>query len=129
MERSVLNLDTPRLKAHAIDAVRRRCDEMAAVLAGLDHEAVAGAIEAVVRVRADGGTIFTCGNGGSAGTASHLALDLQKAARGAQRTTRSLCLSDSIGLVTAWANDADFERVFAEQLSVLANAGDALTVI
>src|SRR5690348_18098007 len=112
MTQSAVRLDTPFTNVQAIDSVRRWCDEMSAVLAALDHESIAGAVEALVRVRADGGTIFTCGNGGSAGTASHLALDLQKAARGAQRTTRSLCLSDSIGLVTAWANDADFERVF-----------------
>jgi len=129
MGRSALRVEESLVNVQAIDAVRRRCDEMAAVLAALDHEAIAGAIEALVRVRSDGGTIFTCGNGGSAGTASHLALDLQKAARGTQNTTRALCLSDNVGLLTAWANDADFETVFAQQLAVLARPGDALLVI
>src|SRR5438552_8832115 len=115
MSRSALRVETPFLNVGAIDAVRRRCDEMASVLAALDHKAIACAIEALVRVRSDGATIFTCGNGGSAGTASHLALDLQKAARGIHSTTRALCLSDNVGLLTAWANDADFETVFAEQ--------------
>lgn len=111
------------------DRVRRWCGEMAAALERLDHSEVARAVDALAAVRAAGGTIFTCGNGGSAGTASHLALDLQKAARGPGGGTRAICLSDSMGLVTAWANDADFERVFAEQLAVLARPGDALLVI
>src|SRR5438477_13190299 len=108
MTRSAVRVETSFVNVQAIDAVRRRCDELAAVLAALDHEAIARAIEALVRVRGDGGTIFTCGNGGSAGTASHLALDIQKAARGARSTTRAICLSDSVGLLTAWANDTDF---------------------
>ena len=129
MPRSAVRAEPTFLNVQAIHAVRRRCDEMASVLAALDHDSIASAIEALVRVRADGGTIFTCGNGGSAGTASHLALDLQKTSRGTQSTTRALCLSDSVGLLTAWANDTDFAMVFAEQLAVLAKPGDALAVI
>ena len=109
--------------------VRGWSDEMTALMKALDHDAIASAIDTLISVRRSGGTIFTCGNGGSAGTASHLALDLQKAARGPNGGTRALCLSDSMGLVTAWANDASFDRVFAEQLAVLGKRGDALLVI
>lgn len=100
------------------------------VVAAIDADSMAKASAALVGARRRGGTIFTAGNGGSAATASHLALDLQKAARAnGGRGTRALCLSDSMGLVTAWGNDASYDRVFAEQLDVLANAGDALVVI
>ena len=122
-------LDRAVVSQTTLDLVQRRCGEMATVLAAIDFQATAHAIEALVRVRANGGTIFTAGNGGSAGTASHLALDLQKAARGSGVVTRAICLSDSVGLLTAWANDVDFEMVFAEQLSVLAGPGDALAVL
>lgn len=103
--------------------------EASVVLNGLDQGEIVRATEALIRVQRAEGTIFTCGNGGSASTASHLALDLQKAARGSRRKTRALCLSDSIGLITAWANDSDFAQVFVEQLDVFAKAGDALVVI
>jgi len=74
--------------------------------------------------------IFIAGNGGSAATASHLALDLQKAGRGpGGRAARAVSLADNLGLVTAWANDVSFDRVFAEQLEALARPGDALVVI
>jgi len=97
-------------------------------VASLDADAIARAIAALVQVRERGGTVFTAGNGGSALTASHLALDLQKAARPDGRGTRAVALSDSVGLITAWANDVDYDRVFAEQLLVLAEPGDGLVV-
>lgn len=115
--------------ASLAEQVRGWSGEMTAVMQSLDHDAIASAVDTLISVRRSGGTIFTCGNGGSAGTASHLALDLQKAARGPSGGTRALCLSDSMGLITAWANDASFDRVFSEQLSVLGKRGDALLVI
>ncbi len=100
------------------------------VVAAIDADGLARASGALVETRRRGGTIFTAGNGGSAATASHLALDLQKAGRApGGRGTRALSLSDSMGLVTAWGNDTSYDRVFAEQLEVLANPGDALVVI
>jgi len=98
------------------------------VIASVDAPHVAAAVRALIEVRAAGGTIFVAGNGGSASTASHFALDLQKWARTDGRGTRAISLSDSIGLITAWANDADFDRVFAEQLTTLAAPGDAFVV-
>jgi len=102
--------------------------EASRVLGNIEIEPLARAITTLAEARARGGTIFTAGNGGSAATASHLALDLQKAVRPDGRGTRAVALSDSVGLITAWANDASFERVFAEQLAVLARPGDALVV-
>lgn len=111
-------------------AIGRWLDEAAEVVRSVDAGALARAVAALAQVRAGGGVIYTAGNGGSASTASHLALDLQKAARSPGGSgTRAVCLSDSLGLVTAWANDTGFERVFAEQLEVLGRPGDGLVVI
>lgn len=108
--------------------VRTWLAEAVRVIGGLDDGEVRAAVQALEAVRAGGGTIFTAGNGGSASTASHLALDLQKWARSNGKGTRAIALSDSIGLITAWANDEDFDRVFAAQLATLGAAGDALVV-
>jgi len=102
--------------------------EAARVIASVDPVEVAAAVQALADVQAARGTIFTAGNGGSASTASHFALDLQKWARRDGRGMRAISLSDSIGLITAWANDTDFERVFSEQLATLGAPGDALVV-
>lgn len=104
--------------------------DAAAVVGAIDPEQVARAAELLIDARRRGATIFVAGNGGSAATASHLALDLQKAGRApGGRGTAALCIADSVGLVTAWGNDTSFDRVFAEQLEVLARPGDALVVI
>lgn len=110
------------------DRIRRWMEDCSAAVQAIDCDAVARAVGAIRDVRAAGKTIFVAGNGGSAFTASHLALDLQKAVRPDGRGTRAIALSDSVGLITAWANDVAFDRVFAEQLSVLAGHGDALVI-
>ncbi len=109
--------------------VRAWLAEAASVITRIDANAVAAAVSALAAVREAGGMIFIAGNGGSASTASHMALDLQKAARPDGRGTRAIAICDNVGLVTAWGNDASFERVFAEQIAALAQPGDALVVI
>jgi D-sedoheptulose 7-phosphate isomerase len=104
--------------------------ESVGAISGIDATSVAAAADLLLTTRRAGGTIFTAGNGGSASTASHLALDLQKAGRATGgKGTAALSLADSMGLVTAWGNDTAFDRVFAEQLEVLGKPGDALVVI
>jgi D-sedoheptulose 7-phosphate isomerase len=112
-----------------VDAIRAWLDDAAACIRGVDAREVEAAVGALRQVRARGRTVFTVGNGGSASTASHFALDLQKAARPDGRGTRAIALSDNMGLVTAWGNDAAFDRVFAEQLLVLGEPGDVLVLI
>ena len=74
--------------------------------------------------------VYILGNGGSASTASHFACDLSKATivEGKARL-RVTSLNDNVALLTAWANDASYERVFAEQLSNLLSAGDVVIAI
>jgi D-sedoheptulose 7-phosphate isomerase len=104
--------------------------EAAQVIAAIEADAVGRAAAVLIDAWKRDATIFVAGNGGSAASASHLALDLQKAGRSpGGRAPRAISLADNPGLVTAWANDVGFDRVFAEQLEVLARPGDALVVI
>lgn len=103
---------------------------------------VARAIESVPRSHLDraatllydcyrrSGTIFVLGNGGSAATASHFVCDLAKGTRQAgQPPFRVIGLSDNMPLITAWANDVSYERVFAEQLAGLVRPLDVVVLI
>lgn len=96
----------------------------------LDLAAVGALAEAIADARDRGATVFICGNGGSASTASHFATDLQKntIAPGRPRI-RALSLTDNGSLITAWANDADYSRVFAEQVLTFGRPGDLLVAI
>jgi len=76
--------------------------------------------------------IFLFGNGGSAALASHFACDLAKGvtmgSNGAKRF-RAIALTDSVPIMTAWANDSHYEDIFAEQLKNLIEPRDVAFAI
>jgi len=72
-----------------------------------------------------GKKIFTCGNGGSAHTASHFITDWNKMIYLATgRKFRGISLCDNIGVITAFSNDISYEEVFCGQLKALMDEGD-----
>src|SRR5437879_4288444 len=75
----------------------------------------------------NGRRIFLMGNGGSAATASHFALDLAKNTikLGAPRL-KTISLTDNVPLITAWSNDTSYEHVFEEQLANMIEPGDVV---
>jgi len=74
-----------------------------------------------------GHRIFIMGNGGSAATASHFALDLAKNTimPGVPRL-KAISLTDHVPLITAWSNDTAYEHIFAEQLANMIEPGDVV---
>ena len=86
-------------------------------------------LEAILRLLEDayrnGHRIFIMGNGGSAATSSHFALDLAKNTimPGSPRL-KVISLTDHVPLITAWSNDTAYEHVFAEQLANMIEPGD-----
>src|SRR4051794_20933124 len=82
-------------------------------MAGLDRDKIESVVAEFERAYREGRRLFTCGNGGSASTASHLVCDFQKALIAPNgHAFKAVALSDSLPLITAWANDADYSRVF-----------------
>ncbi len=95
---------------------------LAQVLQRLPHEQVDQICDLLFIAHQEGRRIFLFGNGGSAALASHLACDLGKGTTGRlmhARRFRAVALTDSIPMITAWANDASYEDIFAEQLKNL----------
>jgi D-sedoheptulose 7-phosphate isomerase len=96
----------------------------------LQADRVAQIADRLWAVAKSGGQILIAGNGGSAATASHMALDVGKSTLGrdprrAEVRIRTIALNDPGPVITAWANDHGYERVFAEQIVTLARPGDA----
>ena len=118
----------------AVSLYRQYVDNLKAALDAIpmqDLEAATTMIESAWRA---GRTIFVCGNGGSAATASHFACDLSKTTLGKlsplpARRIRCVALTDSMPLMTAWGNDSSYDLVFSEQLRNLAREGDLLIAI
>jgi D-sedoheptulose 7-phosphate isomerase len=100
------------------------------VLAELDLDAVAAATAVLLDAYENGHTVFICGNGGSASTASHMAADLGKntVAAGKPRL-RVLSLNDNMAWFSALANDLGYENVFVEQMGNLLQPRDVLIVL
>jgi D-sedoheptulose 7-phosphate isomerase len=96
----------------------------------LDLEKVGQAIETLRRARQEGRSIFVCGNGGSASTASHFVADMVKGASyGRQSRFRIMALTDSLPTLTAYSNDVSYECVFVEQLKNFAAPEDVVLAV
>jgi D-sedoheptulose 7-phosphate isomerase len=75
-----------------------------------------------------GGTLFFCGNGGSAADAQHLATEYVVRYMKHRRAYPAVALTTDTSLLTAAGNDLGFEEIFARQVEALAKSGDLLVI-
>jgi D-sedoheptulose 7-phosphate isomerase len=73
-----------------------------------------------------GGTLFLCGNGGSAAQAQHIAAEFTGRFKLERRGLRAVSLTTDTSALTAIGNDYGFENVFARQIEALGLPGDVL---
>ncbi|MDZ4788134.1 MAG: SIS domain-containing protein [Blastochloris sp.] len=73
-----------------------------------------------------GRTLFSCGNGGSATDALHIAEELVGRYRGDRVALPAVCLNADVSAMTCIANDWSFERIYSRQLEALGRPGDVL---
>ncbi|BDC50313.1 phosphoheptose isomerase [Bryobacterales bacterium F-183] len=105
-------------------------DKLVGTLKNLDLTKVDQAIDILRDARDNGRTVFTCGNGGSASTASHFACDIVKGASfQREKRFRIMALTDNLAALTAYSNDVSYECVFVEQLKNFAKPGDVVLAI
>lgn len=98
--------------------------------ASIDPNSLAEAAILLARVYAGDGTVYTCGNGGSAAIANHLVCDHCKGVRtNTNLTPRIVSLSSTIEIITAIGNDISYDEVFVYQLRCHARPGDVLITI
>jgi len=96
----------------------------------LDPEIFQRGIDMIKATFESGKKIITCGNGGSASTASHYITDWNKMVYLATgKKFRGVSLCDNVGLITAYGNDLSYADVFAGQLNALMDEGDLLVAI
>ena len=95
-------------------------------------EEIGPSLETALRMVRDtvkrGGTLFFCGNGGSAADAQHLATEYVVRYMRNRRAYPAIALTTDTSLLTAAANDLGFDEVFARQVEALAKPGDLLVV-
>ena len=82
-----------------------------------DKQAAAEVLGAILRAYEAEGTIYVCGNGGSASTASHMANDFNKGiSEYVQKKFRFYSLTDNVATMLSIANDISYDEMFRFQL-------------
>ena len=94
------------------------------------HENLSLAVESLISTYASGNMVYVCGNGGSAAISNHLVCDHLKGIKATTAVSpRVTSLSSNIEIITAIANDIDYNDIFVFQLESLAQRGDLLITI
>ncbi len=96
-------------------------------------EAEAGKVvrmaETIAKALQNGNVVFTCGNGGSAADAQHIAGELVGRFRQKVRGYKASALTTNSSIVTALANDFSFDEIFSRQIESRGQAGDVLLAL
>lgn len=75
------------------------------------------------------GTIFWCGNGGSAADSQHFAAELIGRFKKNRIPLKSIALTTDTSILTCISNDMHFDDIFSRQIQALGNKGDLLVAI
>jgi D-sedoheptulose 7-phosphate isomerase len=106
-------------------AIKEYYEREIKVIQKLDLDELSKAMNAIYNTYKNGGTIYVCGNGGSASTASHMQNDFNK---GISEYTdlkfNFYCLNDNVSTMMAVANDIGYEEIFRFQLKNKITAKD-----
>lgn len=92
---------------------------------GADIELAAAMISATIK---RGGTLFFCGNGGSAADAQHMATEYVVRYMRNRKAYPAVALTTDTSLITATGNDFGFDHIFSRQVEALCRPGDLLII-
>lgn len=99
------------------EAIQEYYNREIAVIQRLNLDDISEAMDAIYETYKKGGTIYVCGNGGSAATASHMQNDFNKGiSEYVENKFNFYCLNDNVPTMMAIANDIGYEEVFVFQI-------------
>jgi D-sedoheptulose 7-phosphate isomerase len=111
----------------------RQIRQIQGLLSELANEAFAQRLEQAVQIchqaLANQRPLLVCGNGGSAADAQHIAGELVGQFLRARRALNVRALTTDSSILTAWANDVDYETVFSRQVEAYGCTGGVLLAI
>lgn len=109
--------------------IREALETHKKMVAAFEREAVdvlIAASEAIVEAFKTGGTLYICGNGGSAADAQHIAGEMVGRFRTERRALPAVALSTDTSVLTCIANDYAYDEVFARQAEAHLKPADVL---
>ena len=112
-------------------SIKKYFRELNELVPQLPYGAIAGIAAAFLDAFTEQRTVYVFGNGGSAASASHMMCDMNKGVSGlaAGQRPRVMALTDNVSLISAWANDFGYERIFSEQLKTFVKPRDVAFAI
>ncbi len=114
-------MDLQAIFKEHLEVIRALMEQQAGEIEQLGHKAAE-----VIR---SGGTIFFCGNGGSAADSQHLAAELVGRYERERSALPAIALTVDTSTLTSIGNNYGFEDIFHRQLLGLGKAGDLLVAI
>jgi D-sedoheptulose 7-phosphate isomerase len=111
------------------ERIQEAIDTHRAMLAAFESSGVATVVamaEAILHSLRNGGTLYLCGNGGSAADAQHIAGEFVGRFRIERRALPAVALSTDTSVLTCIGNDYDYASVFSRQVEALVRPGDIL---
>jgi D-sedoheptulose 7-phosphate isomerase len=118
---------TTAVREHFTSALRELA-ELATTVSEVLGPDLDRALEMVRDTVAANGTLFFCGNGGSAADAQHLATEYVVRYMRKRRAYPAIALTTDTSLLTAAGNDLGFDQIFARQIEALARPGDLVVI-
>jgi D-sedoheptulose 7-phosphate isomerase len=107
------------------DKIKKYLELEIQVMKRLDVDAINRVMNTLEEARLAGKTVYICGNGGSAATASHFVCDFNKGVSETQEQKYNfICLNDNIPTMMAVANDISYDEVFVFPLRGHLKPGD-----
>jgi D-sedoheptulose 7-phosphate isomerase len=111
-------------------SIRTYFRDLTGLVSQLPYNSITQIVSIFLNAFAEQRTVYVFGNGGSAASASHLMCDINKGASpGEGKRPRVMALTDNVSLITAWANDFGYERIFSEQLKTFIKPRDVAFAI
>jgi D-sedoheptulose 7-phosphate isomerase len=89
-------------------------------------EAVERIAAIAIQVFKDGGSVYLCGNGGSAADCQHIAGELIGRFRKERKALPAVALTADTSVLTCLGNDYDFGHIFLRQVEAMVTAKDLL---
>jgi D-sedoheptulose 7-phosphate isomerase len=111
------------------DRIREAMEAHKELLAQFERSAapvIRAAADAIVQAFKNGGTLYLCGNGGSAADAQHIAGEMVGRFRTERRALPAVALSTDTSVLTCVGNDYSYCDVFARQVEAHVRPGDIL---
>jgi D-sedoheptulose 7-phosphate isomerase len=113
-----------RIEKHFIDSADLKYQAALAL-----SKPIALATQAILASVTSGGKVLACGNGGSAADAQHFAAEFVGRYERERPELAAIALTTDTSILTAIANDYDFNAIFSKQVRALGGVGDVLLAI